>query len=711
MSQPIVNIKFLADLRQFSSQMQNVDRRLKKVSRKFTNVGTNLTVGLTTPLVGFGAAAVKAAADFEKLGVSLNTVFKGNEAAASAAFDQITQFTAKTPFQLEEVAGAFIKLKNLGLDPSMEALRAYGNTASALGKTLDQFVEAVADAVVGEFERLKEFGIKARSEGENVAFTFQGLTTTVGKNAEEIETYLRQIGNVNFAGGIEKQAGTFYGRLSTLKDNLKLLFADFGQILLGAIGPIFDKLGPIIQKFRDLSPATKKFIVVLGGVAAAVGPLLALAGTILPAIATGFSILAGPVGAILAGLTAIGVVIYKNWQPIKQTLVDIANYFVDLYNESLAFRIITETIVTAFKNIYRVGQFVFTTIGNVFKLLIEQVKTGFGNLGDIIRAIFTGNFEALPGLIAQSVSDSFDNLTGFVAESRKEFKLLADDINTNISEGINNALNGRKYHISAESVDTDAVQNKVAGAVEAGAAGQRAGGPSGGGDPTPPVTKAAAVSPAGLASPGPTASPLLTNQRFFTDAELNMASFQGKLTEFNETSGSLMQGVAENFVGGFADVVAGIATGAVGFGAVGGLLLKTLANLTQQLGRAAVKIGLTMKAIKLSFSNPFAAIAAGLGLLVISGVLRSLAGNFGGGGQQPQGFADGGVVGGTSFYGDKILARVNSGELILNKNQQRNLYGMISQQAPVVVGGEIDVHGTKLKVLLNRVEKKLGRNG
>ena len=39
-------------------------------------------------------------------------------------------------------------------------------------------------------------------------------------------------------------------------------------------------------------------------------------------------------------------------------------------------------------------------------------------------------------------------------------------------------------------------------------------------------------------------------------------------------------------------------------------------------------------------------------------------------------FAMGGIVGGSSFQGDRVLARVNSGEMILNKAQQGRLFGM-----------------------------------
>ena len=54
---------------------------------------------------------------------------------------------------------------------TLEVAAAYGDTASAMGKSLDDMVEAVADAATGEFERLKEFGIRASKNGDRVSFT------------------------------------------------------------------------------------------------------------------------------------------------------------------------------------------------------------------------------------------------------------------------------------------------------------------------------------------------------------------------------------------------------------------------------------------------------------------------------------------------------------------------------------------------------------
>lgn len=50
-------------------------------------------------------------------------------------------------------------------------------------------------------------------------------------------------------------------------------------------------------------------------------------------------------------------------------------------------------------------------------------------------------------------------------------------------------------------------------------------------------------------------------------------------------------------------------------------------------------------------------------------------------------FAEGGIVGGSSYSGDRILARVNSGEMILNDKQQRHLFELLDSDAMPQKGG------------------------
>jgi hypothetical protein len=198
-----------------SQQMREMDMSARAVSTAMQSMA-----GLAgAALGGFSVAEVlNTNRAMQSLRTSLDTVV-GGAANAQVAFSSIQSFAASTPYTVQQVTDSFIKLKALGLDPSEKALTSYGNTASAMGKDLNQMIEAVADASTGEFERLKEFGIKSKAQGDNVAFTFQGVTTEVKNSAADIQGYLQKIGDVNFAGGMEKQAKTINGALSNLGDS------------------------------------------------------------------------------------------------------------------------------------------------------------------------------------------------------------------------------------------------------------------------------------------------------------------------------------------------------------------------------------------------------------------------------------------------------------------------------------------------------------
>ena len=197
-------------------------------------------------------------AEFERLSGSLKTV-TGSAKAAKEAFSLIENFATSTPYQLDEIVDSFIRLKAMGLEPSMEALTSYGNTASAFGKNILEFVSAVTSATVGEFERLKTFGIKAKVEGDTVKFVFQGVTTEVAKNATEIERYLRSIGNINFGGAMAEQMNTMGGTMSNIEDALAKVARTIGENGLN------DAIKGVLEQFNTLVSGSNSTAKSIGG--------------------------------------------------------------------------------------------------------------------------------------------------------------------------------------------------------------------------------------------------------------------------------------------------------------------------------------------------------------------------------------------------------------------------------------------------------------
>ncbi|WWQ02269.1 tail length tape measure protein [Pseudomonas phage vB_PsS_LDT325] len=227
--------------------------RLDNLSKSAKVAGAAVT-GLAAVVA---ATAYKAAQELvesqrqlDKMSASLKTL-TGSTQGAKQALSILQDFARDTPYGLEQAVEGFRKLVALGLTPSEEALRSYGNTASAMGKDLNQMIEAVADASTFEFERLKEFGIKAKQNQSDIEFTFQGTTTVVKKNAADIEQYLLNIGNVNFAGAMADQANTLNGAIASAEDSWSQLKMTLATSLdVGSLAEPLRYIDDLIQEIN-----------------------------------------------------------------------------------------------------------------------------------------------------------------------------------------------------------------------------------------------------------------------------------------------------------------------------------------------------------------------------------------------------------------------------------------------------------------------------
>lgn len=297
------------------SAMGSVEKSIDRVTTAIGAIAGALSVqAFTTKLI-------QVQREFDILNSSLITV-TGSSRNAEIEFAWIKNFAATTPFSLAEVTSAFIKMKALGLDASADALKSYGNTASAMGKSLNDLIEAIADAATGEFERLKEFGIKANAEGDRVTLTFRGVSTNIGKNAAEITQYLRSIGEVDFAGAMENRANTLDGAISNLSDTWDELFRTinkglFGDLLLDSVRgltSLLSGLGSGITTLGDAIERNKTQLMIwaaifTGGALLAALPLITAAVGALTTgvIALSAAFAANPVALAIMAITAAAV--------------------------------------------------------------------------------------------------------------------------------------------------------------------------------------------------------------------------------------------------------------------------------------------------------------------------------------------------------------------------------------------------------------------
>lgn len=184
-----------------------------------------------TAVLGFAKAVFDTTANFEKLGAVLKNTL-GSGAQASLALEGIKEFAKTTPFAVAELTASFVKLANQGFIPTTNQLRQLGDLASSTGKGFDQLTEAIIDAQTGEFERLKEFGIRASKAGDQVKFSFKGVETQVKFNNEAIRQYITSLGDYEgVAGAAAAVSGTLGGKVNNLGDAWDNFLNSIGTLL------------------------------------------------------------------------------------------------------------------------------------------------------------------------------------------------------------------------------------------------------------------------------------------------------------------------------------------------------------------------------------------------------------------------------------------------------------------------------------------------
>lgn len=315
-----------------------------------------LSAGLATvpaAIAGIGAAGLSVASNFEDASATLTTLY-GDVGIAKEKFQDLSTFAAQTPFEFPELLDATVKLKAYGIEAS-SYLGVLGDTSSAMGKQLNDSVEALADAQTGEFERLKEFGVKAveitkknaeqlGASAEQVGMTALTYTDKYGKaqikvidrnNREAITAALVGVDGIfqKYTGAMETRSKTMSGMLSTLKDNISMSLADlvgfnsnvdeFGISAFSLAGALKGLLGAGISFTGWLSGASEPMQTFIS--------VLAIGTGVLAAAAAGYIAYGAVLPMVTAAQTALGVSIWAALAPVAAVVIGVAALAAGLY--------------------------------------------------------------------------------------------------------------------------------------------------------------------------------------------------------------------------------------------------------------------------------------------------------------------------------------------------------------------------------------------
>lgn len=227
-----------------------------KALKGFQNSANAAAKQLTAVLAGVSFAAIgreiiNITSEFQKFEAVLTNTL-GSKSEAQEALERIRDFAAKTPFSVAELTQSFVKLANQGFEPTADEMRKLGDLASSTGKSFDQLTEAIIDAQTGEFERLKEFGIRASKSGDQVKFTFKGVETQTKFTSAAIQEYLLGLGDLEgVSGSMAAISNTLGGSISNLGDSFDNLLLTLGSLTSGPLKDFIDLMQESIKVLAD----------------------------------------------------------------------------------------------------------------------------------------------------------------------------------------------------------------------------------------------------------------------------------------------------------------------------------------------------------------------------------------------------------------------------------------------------------------------------
>lgn len=396
--------------------LKSAEGKLKSFGKSVSGIGKKMSLFVTGPIAAMGALALKNAADFEKQTVAFETML-GSAEKARDLLEDIVEFSAKTPFQLPDLQEGAKRLLGFGIeaDKVVDTLRDLGNAAQGDQTRLDRLtlafgkLRAKGKATLEELNMFLEAGVPildelARMYDVNTQEMFEMISQ--GKigfaDVEEALTNLTT-GTGQFAGMLEKQSKTLGGLLSTLKDNIGLLGMEIMQTIMPAIKEWIEKGLNLVRKLREMDDSTKKLILKIVGLMAAIGPLLLVIGT--------FSMVLGailsPIGLVITAIAALGTaafLLWKNWKEVSQFLVDLWNDLADFCNK------------------------IFQNMKLAVLIPIREVLEFLLKVGSAIKTVFKGlDLEGLSKALA-TINTNINETYGKIDELGPSFKKTGDHL-------------------------------------------------------------------------------------------------------------------------------------------------------------------------------------------------------------------------------------------------------------------------------------------
>lgn len=405
---------------------------------------------VTDALTGFGLQAKDSAHFADVLAAASNSA-NTNVSMLGESFKYVAPVAGALGFSVEDVSVALGLMANSGIKASqagtslrsiftnlvrptgqaadaVEALNINITNADGTVKGLDQIMGELRNTFSGltDAEKAQYAAMLAGQEG------MSGLLAIV--NATDAD-FQKLTNSINEAGGTaeemaDKQLDTLEGKFTMFKSAMEGLAISFGEVLLPAITDVIEKVTDVVTWFNELDDDTKKMIVTIVGIVAAIGPIMAIVGNIIGVVVKlvqAIKLVKGAIVAVKGAMVALNAVMLAN--PIGLVIAAIAALvaiFVVLWNKCDAFR---EFWINLWEAIKEAFAEVAEAIGEAVSNIAEWFSTLPERIGEAINAAVDW-FTQFPGRISSAIGEALNAVANWVQG-------VYNSLSTGISQAIN----------------------------------------------------------------------------------------------------------------------------------------------------------------------------------------------------------------------------------------------------------------------------------
>ncbi|MDJ1481306.1 tape measure protein [Cytophagaceae bacterium YF14B1] len=494
-----LNIAIGLSLDKFDQGVDQLGKNLERLGDRLSGLGESFSKYLTVPLTLLGGASIKAAGDMEALEKGLVAV-TGDAEKAAQELKALKEVARLPGLGLKEAVQGSINLQAAGFSAKQarESLQAFGNALAVVGKgkaDLDGVTLALtqiaskgkisAEEINQIAERVPQFrkAIQAAfgtSNSEDLQKLGISAQEFVEKTTKELSKLPKASAGIN--ASFENIGDTILQSLSRIGNAISKAFN-----LQENLPKLENFITGIVDAFESLSPVVQKVVVVLGTIAAAIGPVLLVIGKLVAVfptlvagagtVSTAFTALSGPVGLVVAAIAAAVALIIDNWdsivayfttgeggkfldgvkpyvKEITEALGVVIGYAVglikDLWSGFKTF--IVPVISETFGAVLPILKDIFAVIANVFKAVSALLRGDWSALWESLLNIAKGAVNLLLDLIVRSITYLPDLIAG-VIEKIDPSSTLAKKLR-NTTQTVKDFVDQYKFTITSLSDST-----------------------------------------------------------------------------------------------------------------------------------------------------------------------------------------------------------------------------------------------------------------